>query len=125
MTPIVLPLVMSLVSLGISEARFQPSAEIWDEFAGSRFLPLAAVGAGTGSVAGLQGSAYPEAYRWNQDDSLLASVEFGGPALQARVPLNQGGTQVSGAEGDDSQNHDFDLTRGVGLVGVGFVWRYR
>ena len=129
MTPIALPLVMSLVSLGISEARFQPSAEIWKEFSGSRFLPSAESAAlktpGGGSVVALQGSAYPEAYRWNQDEALLAPVDLDGPAVQARVTLNQGGTQVSGTEDDDSPDHDFDLTRGVGLVGVGFVWRYR
>jgi hypothetical protein len=129
MTPIVLPLVMGLVYLGISEPGVQPSADIWHGFAGSRYLPsvdtAALASAGDNTMSALSGSAYPEAYRWNQDEVLSAPAELGGPGVQARSPADPGNSQVAELEREDAPDNDFDLTPGVGLVGIGFNFRYR
>jgi len=129
MTPILVPLVISMASLGISEARFQPSADIWTEFAGSRYLPRATgnelMADDAGSAAALAGSAYPEAYRWNPPEDGAGPGELGGVSVQARAPVEPLGKQAAGTDPDEVPDHDFDLTPGVGLVGVGFVWRYR
>jgi len=129
MTPILLPLVMSLVSLGVSEPSFQPSAAIWDEFAGSRYLPRVDTGtlatAGYSEMLALSGGAYPEAYRLNPDEALAAPVELSVSAAQVQALADRAYARAAEIERQDEPDSDFDMTRGVGLVGVGFVWRYR
>ena len=116
MTPIVLPLAMSLVSLGMSEPVFTPTRDIPADFAGARLLPQLGTDARVEPVNAWTGSEYADTWDWQPDVNLQAQA---GPAA-ADQP--EKGPELAGGDRD---NHDFDLTPGVGLVGVGFVWRYR
>jgi len=130
MTPVVLPLVLSLASIGIVESRVAPAVDLPSSRIDMRYLSTQEFfdAASFGSAEGrlMSGSSYPEAYRWTGSDGITEPGELAGPMSQARLVAGGGNVLLSLDSPDDYSDSEFRWTRRVGGgVGVGFLWRYR
>lgn len=122
MNSIILPLVASLVSVGMPAGGYQPAAPPSPGWMDLRHLdragPLAAAPA---DVSALAMSSYPEAYQWE------AGAEAATPDQSARqsvVVATDAGTIDLPAIATEDDDDRFDVTSGGGLVGIGFEWRF-
>ncbi len=130
MTPIVLPLVLSLASFGIVESRLVPAVDQPASKIDVRYLSTEGLfdAASFGSAEGKlwSSSSYPEAYRWTGRDGIAEPGEYDGAISRAGLVTGDGNVLLGLDSPDDYSDNDFRWTRRVGGgVGVGFIWRYR
>ncbi len=119
MTPMFLPLVVSLAAVGMDAASFR----------GADDGAFASGGAGDFSSqdpveAAIAGSSYPDAYRWHGGGDSAELRQFEVPLGQAGVASSNRNV-VSFADPGDASDETFDWTNGGGMVGIGFRWRFR
>ena len=125
MTPVILPLVASLVAVGVPTDSYRPSvapavAET-DLRALSAPAPVRTDEADAVARA-VAGSGYPEAFQWSASEELAPIPASGAPRQSVLVTGN-----------DDDLTFDaglvsaeeFEVSRGTRLIGMGFRWRFR
>lgn len=129
MTPMILPLVVSLAAVGINAGTYRPAAEpvaavvdLRDLASGVSFEP-AAYPAG---VDGWRGdAAYPEKFRWSANDDRAPLPAAGQPGRQSVLVSARTDLINIGADPAAADDSEFEVTRGAGLVGIGFRVRFR
>lgn len=119
MTPVLLPLVVTLASVGINTASFTPTDDLRTRKVDLGYL----VDPALGSL--IAGSAYPEAYRWTGSGGSAELGKSGGPVSQARVVANDSDVVAGFSDPGAPSDEEFSWTSGVGMVGIGFRWRFR
>lgn len=129
MTSILLPLVVSLASLGINAPRLTPVADLPSGNVGTEFLwsqdPLDPAAA-TPDLANLvAGSSYPEAYRWTSSSGSAELDDSGAPIAQAGLVSRDSQAITGFSDNGEPLEDEFSFTRGAGIVGIGFRWRFR
>lgn len=129
MTSILLPLVVSVASLGIHAPSFtpvdsSPSIKVSSEYLSSQDRRNAwTVTSAVREV--IAGPAYPEEYRWTSSGRSAELGELGEPISRDRVVSGVSDFVEGLSNPDDSADEEFSWTNGVGLVGVGFRWQFR
>lgn len=129
MTRSLLALVLSLLSAGINADSWPPAGELSGGAAGLGYLSSQ----GPISVAApividgklIAGSSYPEAYQWTGIGGAAMLGASGRPNSPARGISVDGKIVVRLANTDESPDEEFRWTRGGGIIGLGFVWRFR
>lgn len=129
MTPIFLPLVVSLVSVAIDTSRLVPHNDLRSgQFSvahSSGQDPLRPAPPAVDISAVLSGSRYPERYRWISRAGSAEPGNLGGPVRPARVASDDGQMAAVLADPDQDSDEEFSWTSGVGMVGIGVRWRFR
>ena len=129
MTPILLPLVASLASVGINMASMSATDGLrsgkvdLEYFSSQDPVNGASVDAAVGDV--LAGASYPEAYRWTGSTYAAELGKSGGPVSQARLASGDSSAVVGIADLDGASDEEFSWTGGVGGGGIGFRYRFR
>lgn len=129
MTPVLLPLVATLASVGINTAGFTPTDDLRNRKVDLGYLsvqdPLDAPTLDPALGSLIAGSSYPEAYRWTGSGGSAELGKSGGPVSQARVVSGDSDVVEGFDDPDDPSDEEFSWTSGVGMVGIGFRWRFR
>lgn len=129
MTPILLPLAASLAALGINVSRPTPATALapgnvaTESWSSQQQVDPPAVAYAVDSV--IAGSSYPDEFRWTSAADSGALDSSGRPMSQARVVAGDRAVVAGLAAGGDSPDDAFSWTSGVGVVGIGFSWRFR
>lgn len=126
MTPVILPLVASLVAVGVPTDSYRPSLEpaaaVMDLRAQSAPAPALSDEHADAVERAVAGSGYPEAFQWSGGEALASIPASGAPRQSVLVTGN-----------DDDLTFDaglasaeaFEVSSGTRLIGVGFRWRFR
>ncbi len=129
MTELLFMLLLGLDSAGISAADFTllgnfPGSVVSSGYVSGEYPVSAAAGAFADDIV-IAGSAYPEAYQWTGGAGLKAPGESGGQVSLARVASGDTALVEVLADPGDTETDEFRWTSGVGIVGLGFEWRFR
>lgn len=129
MTPIVLPLVVSLVSVAIDTSRLAPHNDLRSrQFSlahSSGQDPLRPAPPAVDIAAVLSESRYPERYRWTSRAGSAEPGSLHGPVWQAHVASDVAEIAAVLADPGPGSDEEFSWTSGVGMVGIGVRWRFR
>jgi len=117
---------LCLLAPGVNADSLLPAGDFPGSAVGLGYLssqgPISVAASPSPAVSLIAGSSYPEAYRWT---GISVAAKLGRPNGPASGVIVERKIVVGLADAPDAQDDEFRWTRGAGIIGLGFVWRFR